>query len=102
MGAQMSAVGPKSTADVRQFLAEATGCPVLGCEFQRTAQGFLTMSCGYVDGRGSHHTKQLALGIKNLPLREEVADLAVMMSEWIEHGEGHMMELLDSSREPVN
>ena len=96
-----SIVGPKSTADVRQFLAEATGLPVLGCEFTRSASGYLVLRCGYIDRKGEHRTKQLALGVKGLSLHEEAADLAVMMSEMIEHGDGHMMDLLDASRTPA-
>lgn len=96
----MSVVGPKSTADVRQFLAEATGFNVLGCEFSRTPQGYLVLRCGYIDRKGDHRTKQLALGVRLDNLHDEVTDLSVMMSEIIEHGDGHMMDLLDASRTP--
>lgn len=94
-------VGPKSTADVRQFLAEATGLAVLGCEFQRSPAGVLVMRCGYVDARGHHRTKQLAMGTRLPNPADEVVDLAVLMSEWMEHGENHMTELLDSSKDEV-
>ncbi len=98
----MSVVGPKSTADVRQFLAEATGLSVLGCEFSRSLAGNLVLRCGYVDQRGHHRTKHLALGspVGEITLHDQVADLSVMMSEMIEHGDGHMMDLLDASRAP--
>ncbi len=96
----MPVVGPKSTADVRQFLAEATGLAVLGCEFTRSPSGVLVLRCGYVDRRGEHRTKQLALAARLPSLHEEVADLGVMMSEWIAHGEGHMLDLLDATRTP--
>lgn len=91
-------VGPRSTADVRQFLGEATGLAVLGCEFTRSPQGFLVLRCGYIDRRGEHRTKTLAMGVRLPSLHEEVADLGVMMSEMIENGDGHMMDLLDAGR----
>lgn len=97
----MSIVGPKSTADVRQFLAESSGLSVLGCEFTRSPGGSLALRTGYIDRRGEHRTKTLALGVKeSISLHDAVADLAVMMSEMIEHGDGHMMDLLDATRTP--
>lgn len=96
----MSVVGPKSTADVRKFLAEATGLSVLGCEFSRSDSGYLVLRCGYIDRKGEHRTKTLALGIKGSSLFDEVTDLGVMMSEMMTHGDGHMMDLLDASRTP--
>ena len=93
-------VGPKSTADVRQFLAESTNRAVLGCEFSRSPGGALVLRCGYVDKRGEHRTKTLALGTPGLSLYDAVADLTVMMSEFIENGDGHMMDLLDATRTP--
>jgi hypothetical protein len=95
-----SVVGPKSTADVRQFLAESTGLTVLGCGFERSPAGFLVLSCGYIDVRGHHRTKRLALGVKFPNAADEVVDLSVIMSEWMTHGEGHMLDLLDAGRTP--
>lgn len=96
-----SVVGPKSTADVRQFLAEATNLTVLGCAFTRSPDGNLVLRAGYIDQRGHHRTRQLALATKtNISLHDAVADLAVMMTEMMTHGDGHMMDLLDASRTP--
>ena len=93
-------VGPKSTADVRRFLAEATGLAVVGCEFTRTPAGYLVLRCGYIDLKGNHRIKQLALAERFANPMDEVVDLSVMMSEMIEHGDGHMMDLLDAGRTP--
>lgn len=97
-----SVVGPKSTADVRQFLAESTGLPVMGIRFKRSPQGYLVLECGYKDIRGHTRTKRLAMGARWPNPADEVVDLAVVMSEWMTHGEGHMLDLIDSSREAAS
>lgn len=95
-----SVVGPKTTADVRQFLVEATLLPVEGLEFQLSPAGYLLLVCEYRDFRGHSHTKRLAMGSRLANRADEVVDLAVIMSEWMTHGEGHMLDLLDGTREP--
>lgn len=90
-----SVVGPKSTQDVREFLAECTGMTVLGCGFERAANGHLVLRCGYIDPKGVHRTKRIELGFTGLSLHDEVVELSVIMSEWLQHGQGHMLELLN-------
>lgn len=90
----MSVVGPKSTADVRQFLEEATGLPVLGCQFSRSRGGSLVLACEYKDIAGNQHTKRIAMGSRDLTLKEQVIDLTVLMSEVIGPANPRMLELL--------
>lgn len=92
--------GPKSVEDVRQFLAEATFLPVLGLQFQRSPAGYLTLTCEYKTRKGETRKKTLALGSRLPSLSDEVVDLTVIMSEWMAHGEGHMLDLLDATRTP--
>lgn len=95
-----SVVGPKSTADVRQFLHEATGVPIEGVRFERTPSGLLSMVCEFKDVRGAAQTKRLTMGSRHDNPMDEVVDLSVIMSEWIEHGKGHMLDLLSLPNEP--
>lgn len=92
-------IGPNTYRDVKTFLHEATGVPIEGLWFERTPGGLMTMACEYKDVRGEAKTKRLTMGFRLPNAADEVVDLTVMMSEWIENGEGHMMELLDSSRD---
>lgn len=94
-------VGPRSTADVRQFIVEATGLPVEGLEFKRSPAGHLVLTCEYKDAKGYTKTKRIAMGSRLINPMDEVVDLAVVMTEWMTHGEGHMLDLLDSSKDTV-
>lgn len=96
-----SVVGPKSTADVRQFLHEATGVPIEGVRFERTPGGLLSLLCEFKDVRGNSQTKRITMGSRWPNPMDEVVDLAVIMSEWIEHGKGHMLGLLAPEPETV-
>lgn len=96
----MTVVGPKSTADVRQFLHEATGVPIEGVRFERTPAGHLAMTCEFKTVRGAAETKRVVMGTKLPNPADEVVDLAVIMSEWIEHGKGHMLDLLAGENDP--
>lgn len=92
-------IGPNTYRDVRKFLHEATGVPIEGLRFERTPAGYMSMVCEFQTVRGEAQKKRLTMGFRLQNAADEVVDLAVMMSEWIENGEGHMMELLDSSRD---
>jgi hypothetical protein len=95
-----SVVGPKSTADVRQFLHEATGVPIEGVRFERTPAGLLSMVCEFKTVRGEAQSKRITMGSRGANLADDVTDLSVIMSEWIEHGKGHMLDLLTEPNEP--
>jgi hypothetical protein len=87
-------VGPRSAQDIKLFLNETTGLPVLGLDFERTADRHLAMRCEYKNLKGETQKKRIELGFTGLSLHDEVVELSVIMSEWMAHGQNHMMELL--------